>query len=159
MGLMNVLKSAGGVISKTGKNIAKGVYRGGESTLRHLNSESPKENPLGYALDRFMTAGKAMGTWEHSKDIFNETTGKLVHKDGHFKLSKFGAGVIFGGAGAAGAVGAQQNYMNNRVGEIDSQRVTATPTLGTGQYTNQLGPEDMGATGDLVFALHNMRHG
>lgn len=61
--------------------------------------------------------------------------------------------VIGAGAVIAGTPAAAKSYAQNRQGQnYDNQAVTSAPRLPAYQ-------QNAGATGDLVFALNNLRHG
>ena len=129
--------------------IAKDAYAG--------RNETGFRNPVGQFVHTGKAMVKGMGDWEKAKDVYDPLTGKVKHTDAHFKLGTFGKVALFGPALAAGAMGGAQKYEDNRVGPIDSNIVTATPNYAPPQppsYAN-----NCGATGDLVFALHNNRHG
>lgn len=69
------------------------------------------------------------------------------------KATKRGALLAGGVMFAAGVPQAGKQYIENRQGtNMDSQPMTSAPRLPA--YA-----QDGGATGDLVFALNNLRHG
>lgn len=69
------------------------------------------------------------------------------------KTTAFGTAVAVGAGFASGVPGALTTYNKNRQGtNYDSQATSVAPR--TPAYSN-----NAGATGDLVFALNNLRHG
>lgn len=83
--------------------------------------------------------------------------GQLIRKDSDsligYKATKRGALVAGGIMMASGVPGAGEQFIKNRQGtNFDQQAVTSAPRVPA--YAN-----NGGATGDLVFALNNLRHG
>lgn len=96
-----------------------------------------------------------------SKDkIFNNRVKnplQLIRKDENslvgYKATKRGALLASGVMFAAGTPDAVKSYVDNRKGyNTDQQATTSAPRVPA--YA-----QDAGATGDLVFALNNLRHG
>ena len=78
-----------------------------------------------------------------------------------YDWSLFGAGLtgkgkalVYGSALAAGTVGAYRDYETTQMGTPSGEVVTPTPRI---NYTHF--GEEMGATGDLVFAMNRNRRG
>lgn len=78
-----------------------------------------------------------------------------------YEYSLFGAGltgkgkaIVFGSALAAGSVGAYNDYETTQMGTPSGEIASPTPRV---NYT-RFG-EEMGATGDLVFAMNRNRRG
>ena len=181
-GTKTAAKAVGSTTYEVGKTVASDVgtaaYYGGKAAFKGAatvaggaakgtaylvkdayaaRNEEGARNVVGQFINHGKALAKSMGDWEKSKDVYNPITGEVKHTDAHFQLSKFGKAAFFGPALAAVAVGAAQKYEDNRVGPIDSNVVTATPNYAppkTPSYAN-----NCGATGDLVFALHNNRFG
>ena len=83
--------------------------------------------------------------------------GQLIRKDSdsliRYKATKRGALVAGGLMLASGVPGAGEQFIKNRQGtNFDQQATTSAPRVPA--YAN-----NGGATGDLVFALNNLRHG
>lgn len=83
--------------------------------------------------------------------------GQLIKKDSDsligYKATKRGALVAGGIMMASGVPGAGEQFIKNRQGtNFDQQATTSAPRVPA--YAN-----NGGATGDLVFALNNLRHG
>ena len=83
--------------------------------------------------------------------------GQLIRKDSDslvgFKATKKGALLAGGIMMASGVPQAGEQFVRNRQGtNYDQHTVTSAPR--TPAYAN-----NGGATGDLVFALNNLRHG
>lgn len=138
---------------------SKGILSGGAWLARDavagMNSKNPGINILGNAITKGIKASDKLmkGTYE-SYEI-NPITRELVHRSGGLKFTKLGAGVILGSGALIGARDAASTHMDNRVGPIDPHKVTATPEIAAEEYSINNG----GATGDLVFALHQNRRG
>lgn len=71
---------------------------------------------------------------------------------GEYKLSALGAAAVVGTEVIGGGIQAFNSFNQNRMGTHDGQIMRATPT--TPSYAN-----NGGATGDLVFSLHQNRKG
>jgi len=159
-GIGTVAYYGGKAALKGTATVAGGVAKGTAAIVKDAYAARNEEGARN-AVGQFVHMGKAMvkgmGDWEKAKDVYNPLTGQLKHTDAHFKLGTFGKVALFGPALAAGVVGGAQKYEDNRVGPVDSNVVTATPNYApakTPSYAN-----NCGATGDLVFALHNNRFG
>lgn len=75
------------------------------------------------------------------------------------KLSKFG-GVLLGGAALLGGIKEGFNYYEkSRMGANDGMLRTATPTVPIQRSQTPSYANNGGASGDLVFALNNLRNG
>lgn len=158
LGMMKAGKYAFNGLEKGVIKAGKGVGEAGKQIVTGVKSEDPFRNPLGYAADRFYAVSKKAGYWDYGKSEYDAVTNTVKHRSPGIRFTKTGLGVMAGIAAVSGTVGAHDNYMDNRVGPIDPVVRTATPDLGDRQYRRQLTAEDTGATGDLVFALHNLRH-
>ena len=83
------------------------------------------------------------------------------------QFTKPGVGLVAAGALAVGTVQAGDDYIKSRQGRNDGQLYKPTPMMNTPYqlsqqmaYGNSIGnsfADNAGATGDLVFALNNMR--
>lgn len=84
------------------------------------------------------------------------------------KFNKRGVALIAAGGLALSTGRATKQYLDQRTGSNDGQLYKPTPQMSTpyqlseqmayGSYSNSF-VDNAGATGDLVFALNNMRHG
>lgn len=147
------------VVGKTAE-VTSGVVTGVGRNAWRARNNTKGANIIGTALNDTKAAVRGMGHWEGAKDVYNPITGKVKHTDSHFALGKFGKAAIFGPAAAAGVLGAGDAYMDNRVGAIDGNVVTATPIVGGNSASGSPSyANNGGATGDLVFAMHNNRFG
>lgn len=139
------------------KKIAQGTTAVTKDYYKARNIAGPT-NTMGRQATTISAMAKGMGDWQDAKDVYDATTGKLKHHSGQYKLGTFGKAAIFGPAAIAGAYGASNQYMNDRVGPIESTPVTAIPVIQKQNYsTTPSYANNGGATGDLVFALHNNR--
>ena len=88
--------------------------------------------------------------WDPDKGDF------VIDKEGGLKLTKLGAGVIFG-AGALGSIMDGSHTVDGKnMGQSSGQVYTPTPEITPQQYNTGF-VDNGGATGDLVFALHKNR--
>ena len=91
-----------------------------------------------------------------------EMLGKFVdHNPAKYKNSIFGAeltgtgkALVFGTGLLAGTVGAYRDYETAQMGTPTGEIVSPTPKMSYTRFGEQ-----MGATGDLVFAMNRNRHG
>lgn len=154
--------TVGGILKGTSK-VVVGTAKGGASIGKGIwaaRNNTKGFNPIGDALHTGEVFTKGMGDWERAKDVFDPITGKVKHTDAHFKLGGIGKAAIFGPAAIAGTLGAADTYMDDRVGAIDGNTVTATPVIGASSSSSAPSyANNGGATGDLVFAMHNNRFG
>jgi hypothetical protein len=139
---------------KVGVKAAKGAAYIAKDAYNARNARDAR-NMIGVEIHTVGAMAKGMGDWQRSKDVYNKATGELTHHDGRFKLGKFGVAAFGVPAVVSAAVDGSQQYMQERVGANDGQVVTATPVVAAKKYST----DNCGATGDLVFALHNNRHG
>ena len=150
IGLKAAIGTAGVGLDAT-KTVAKGAVK---STTYNNGSK----NFLGMFAKDVNDIGKKLFKYELPTKKFNPLTGELEEKLGGIAPTKLGLGVI-GGIMAVGAANDYQSaYRESRIGQIDPKTRTATPDYTPREYTT--GPvNNGGATGDLVFALHNNRRG
>ena len=143
-------KVAAGAAFTAGKFGAKAGVTGGVLAAKGL------EKPVGTAAHG---AGKLLGNmvkYNPERRVFNETTGKLMTKGGNFRLTKLGMGVVLGIGLLGGASKGVDTYEADRIGTPSNGITTNTPDYNPVDYQTSI-PDDMGATGDLVFALHANR--
>ena len=142
------IKTAKGAV-KAGRYMAEDALAGANSKNRGINVLSNTAE-LGYRL-----AGK-FGTY--TRDVHTlDSAGNVKIKSGGLKATKLEAGVLLGAGALGGMHDVVGTYMDDRVGPIDPNKVTATPKIEKEEYHR--GVDNAGATGDLVFALHNNRRG
>lgn len=146
--MLGVTDSAVGTGIKAGKYMARDALAGMNSGNRFLN-------PAGNALNLADKFGSRLMKYDYERLERNPLTNELVVHSGGLKFTRLGAGIILGAGALAGSREALNNHMNNRIGTIDPKKVTATPEMEKEEYSINNG----GATGDLVFALHNNRKG
>ena len=164
---LQVGKTTAQAVGAATYHTGKGAYKVAKGTANFTaavakdawaaRNETGPNNVIGRQIHNVGVMGRAMGNWERAKDVYNPVTGKLSHKSAHFNFSKKGKAALFGPALIAGGIGAAQTYEDNRVGQIDSNVVTATPDFTPPKQASYA--DNCGATGDLVFALHNNRFG
>lgn len=154
--------------SRTAKAAGKGAVKTadfvGEGVIQSLNSPRGIYNPVGTIASLSKSAGDAiikgplkMGRYEREKHHINRFTGEIEVDPGGLKLTPLGMGVLLGSGALAGAMNAEHQYRSNRIGPVDPQTRTATQSMAPQEYRR--GIDDAGATGDLVFALHQNRRG
>jgi len=90
------------------------------------------------------------------EQVFNKKTRQFETRGGNLKFTKLGMAVLGGAALIANAFQGYDNYMTRRMGQVDANKVTATPDYQPQEYKIQ-SFDFAGATGDLVFALHANR--
>jgi len=153
-----------GSAKAAGKGAVKTADFVGEGVLQSLNSPRGIYNPVGTiaglsksAADAIIKGPLKMGRYEREKHHINRFTGKTEIDPGGLKLTPLGMGVLLGSGALAGAMSAEHQYRSNRIGPVDPQTRTATPSMAPQEYRR--GIDDAGATGDLVFALHQNRRG
>jgi hypothetical protein len=81
----------------------------------------------------------------------------LDYKDGKFSMTTLGKGIVGAGGLAYALKDTAESLEKSRMGTMDGQVTTATPTPVLNKKPSF---QDNGsATGDLVFALNNLRNG
>lgn len=99
--------------------------------------------------DNFTVAGKEVFSNHNPFKLLKKSEKSLVG----WRTTGRGVAVAGGIALISGTPGAAKQFVNSRQGtNIDNQPVTPAPSIPA--YAN-----NGGATGDLVFALNNLRHG
>lgn len=154
----STVKAADKMLGATDKIVGTGIKAGKymvEDALAGMNSSNRFLNPTGNALNLADKFGSRLMKYNYERLEKNPITKELVFHSGGLKFTKLGAGIILGAGALAGSREALNNHMNNRIGTIDPRKVTATPEIEKEDYAINNG----GATGDLVFALHNNRRG
>ena len=146
--------AAGAVGLYAGGKIAQGAINIAGSAFESLFSKGL--NPIGGAIGTAGGIASHFVKYNPRHQVYSIARRKYVTRGGNFRLTKLGTGFL---AVAELIGGGKQAYADNKVnkmGMVDTQKVTATPDFSPQQYTVQ--PPDMaGATGDLVFALHANR--
>ena len=153
--------NAGDKVGRAGFGAARKAAHGAEYVAKDAwagaHSTNGFYNPFGFAAEKAYQGATKTGYWKRETHTYDRATGKVKVDSGGLKFTKLGLGVLFGAGALSGSVDAVQTAADDRVGAVDPQTVTATPTIKKQDYTTNL--DDGGATGDLVFALHNNRHG
>jgi len=84
-----------------------------------------------------------------------------VNDKGELKMTKFGIGTFIGAGMLNNSRDIYDKEKARRMGEIDNNTTSLTPRMSVPQYEfnprKRMGALDGGASGDLVFALHNNR--
>lgn len=162
----------GEALSDAGSEISKAILSDNESYRRVKGTDKVLFSKKPLILDELNSelkglGDKAAGIFDYvtrdnftigGKEIFKEHNPfKLLKKDEGsligWRATKRGAALAIGGALVAGVPGATKEFIQSRQGtNIDTQPVTPAPSIPA--YAN-----NGGATGDLVFALNNLRHG
>lgn len=146
----------GEMVFNAGVKGAKGAAWLAEDALAGMNSTNRFLNPIGNAVNLAGRFGSKMLKYEHETLDRNPITRELVVNSGGLKFTKLGAGIILGAGALAGTRDAVGTHLDNRVGPIDPHKVTAAPEIVKEDYSVI---DNGGATGDLVFALHENRRG
>lgn len=153
-------KAAIGTVSAIGSAGLKGAQWIGESAIDSLKSNNPVLNPVRTIGEAGIGLAQKMVKFRPAETIYNTTTKELEQRSPSLKLTKFGAGVILGGAAISSAIHAVDKFKERAMGKIDSKVTTSTPDYSPQEYSTSNDLIDpAGATGDLVFALFKNRHG
>lgn len=140
----------------------KAGYAAGEAAVKAAPTVAEKSVGLAEGIGNAVltgleTGGKmALGAGKYFGDAMIDIN------PAKYDYSLFGAGLtgkgkafMYGSALVAGSVGAYHDYETTQMGTPSGEVVTPTPRI---NYTHF--GEEMGATGDLVFAMNrNRRHG
>lgn len=154
LGAFGVRTTGKGVIAGTkltgtiATNFAIGA---GEALADSVTHENYK-NPVGKLLAGAKKAARALVDYQEGGYVNNLSKGKLEYRAPRLRLT--GKGKVAVAAAALIGIGRDAMNENQKVhmGAADTAVTTATPDYKLRNYT-------AGATGDLVFALHNNRHG
>ena len=107
------------------------------------------------ALTGAETAGKMMlGAGKYMGDMIDINPAKYEYSLFGAGLTGKGKAIVYGSALVAGTLGAYNDYETTQMGTPSGEVVGPTPRM---NYT-RFG-EEMGATGDLVFAMNRNRRG
>ena len=151
---LNATDAIFGGIGMAGAHVGEKAWQGAKYGAKKTFT---KKNA--YRAGEF-TGGFAEQTAEYASDLGRGVTSWADHMysfdpEKGLKLTKIGAATLLGAGIIQGVSSGTQAYMGDRVGTVDPQKYTATPKIEKEDYTL----DNYGATGDLVFALHNNRHG
>lgn len=156
--------TVGGVTKGVGKvgldvtdKIATGAGKTAQFVVGDLNNKNGLYNPIGMAASLATRVAGSMVKRAPAVRHFDAKKGDFViDKEGGLKLTKLGAGVIFG-AGALGSIMDGAHTMAGKnMGQSSAKVYTNTPEITPQQYNTGF-VDNGGATGDLVFALHKNR--
>ena len=113
---------------------------------------------------------KTLGSPEHREGLIRSwgaiasNVGEAFMKrdaEGKLHMTKFGVAAVAGAGMFNNSRDLYDKEKARRMGDIDNQKKTLTPTMRVPQYEfnprKRMGALDGGASGDLVFALHNNR--
>ena len=136
-----------------GEGIGKAGYSFVKSTIK-----GDARNPLVMGAKLAGKLEKKTGSFvkiEHTTHKYNEAKGKMITHRGGIKLTSTAVGV---GGGILGINNLIDNFsdLSERVGTVDPDRKTATPSFTPPSYDMTA---QSGASGDLVFALNANRTG
>lgn len=132
-------------IGRTAKNIGSGVAGEGGTILKSgLN-----------LIEKIADSGKIIKRADVDRSLFG------------WEFTKGAKAAIVGGAFLTGSIGAGKDYLTDRTGRNDGRTYSPTPNqtnpydiasgMAYGPSIGQSFANNAGATGDLVFALDNMR--
>lgn len=140
------------LIGKTAINLG---YFGGKTVYKSLQYDDFR-NPIGKTLKAGYKFTTGLAKYNPKETVYNVTKHKLETRGGNFSLTKKGKVAVAG----IGLIGAGMNLASasdkNSMGMTDSRITTATPIYQQ-PTQNKRNIDFGGATGDLVFALHNNR--
>lgn len=144
--------SASSLIGKTTINLG---YHSGKSIYKSLHYNDFR-NPIGKTLQAGYKFTTGLAKYTPEETVYNATKHKLETRGGDFSLTKKGRVAVAG----IGLIGAGINLAGtsdkNNMGITDTKITTATPIYQQATQ-NKRNIDFGGATGDLVFALHNNR--
>lgn len=131
-----------------------GVYDA-SLTAKSLTYKNPLLNPIGAFGSIIKKAADNIVEYKPSETVYNKTKDKLETRDAALNFTKKGK-IMFAGITALSAINNAANASDPNNRNIDFQITKATPKYAP--QNNQRRQIDFGgATGDLVFALHNNR--
>lgn len=126
----------------------------GKSTYLSLH-QNDWRNPIGKAAKGVYKLSSSLIDYTPGHTVYDEARKKLSYKAPQFKLSNKGKVALALTGLAMIAQDTSTNSARESLGTMDPKVRTATPDYQPREYSVDFG----GATGDLVFALHNNRHG
>lgn len=148
-----------------GKKVGRAGAHAGAGIAQEIGTEARAlGNLIGGAIDGVETKGfnKFMHNMTGNEKHLGKKRGALLKKDDHsllgYKTNAVGTGLIMGGAAISGIGPAAKDWNDKRSGQNDGMMHTSTPFNSNASYQSAY-KDNAGATGDLVFALNNMRHG
>ena len=166
---LNVGKTAGNIAFKTGTFGINSGLKGANFIKDNYDEIIDGAKKLGSAL------GAEGKEWAHAginaASLFDRTfltEAPLSRSIFGRKFNKKGLALVAVGATAMQGGKDMKRYLDERTGANDGQLYRPTPTMSTPyQLSEQMAysshgrsfADNAGATGDLVFALNNMRHG
>lgn len=146
-------RGAIGLTSGLGKLSVNLGYYGGKNVLNSLKYDDWR-NPIGKAAKGIYNFSSSLVKYVPEETVYNATKNQLEHRSGKLKLTGRGKVALAGTA----LFGMVANFNNSNsfknMGSTDTNITTATPVF---QNTKSNKVDFGGATGDLVFALHNNR--
>ncbi len=165
MGVLSAIGSAyktvvGGTFGNAAIWAGKQGWKAGKGLYNHAGQVG--EAGATMATDAAMAAASGVGAVASMAAGVGGIMGKLIdHNPAKYTNSIFGAELTSGGKAlvygtglVAGTVGAFRDYETSQMGTPTGEVVTPTPRI---NYTHF--GEEMGATGDLVFAMNRNRRG
>lgn len=166
---LNVGKAAGNAAIKVGANTLKGGFEAGSYLIDHGDEIKAGAKAFGVGVTKEANEWAQAGIGGLGKIIDTFTTDanwdrSIIGK----KFNKKGLAAV--GLIATGMQGSRdvKQYIDSRQGQNDGQIYRPTPQISTPyQLSQQMAysshgrsfADNAGATGDLVFALNNMRNG
>lgn len=112
-------------------------------------------NPIGKAFKGIYNLGASLVDYTPGHQVYDEARKQLTYKAPRMRLT--GKGKVALALTGLAMIGSDvsTNRARESLGTMDTKVHTATPDYQPREYSVDFG----GATGDLVFALHNNRHG
>lgn len=126
----------------------------GKSTVLSLH-ENDWRNPIGKTAKGLYNLGASLIDYTPGHQVYDEARKQLTYKAPRMRLT--GKGKVALALTGLAMIGSDvsTNRVRESLGTMDTKVHTATPDYQPREYSVDFG----GATGDLVFALHNNRHG
>lgn len=106
----------------------------------------------------FTVANRAR-TADNYLDLISSVGDRMItrNREGNLRLTKAGLGILGGLTMYSKLQDSYYDVKAENLGTVANKPVTATPNYQPVKYGREITPFSGGATGDLVFALHNLR--
>lgn len=154
-----IMGAVGSATMMAGKTIFNAGYNNAPQAMAHVGSASAAgASKLADAAMEGTAAGirMAVGAGSIMSKFIDYDVAKYGEKSlFNSRLTKGGMGLVYGTGLLAGTVGAYHDYENRQMGTPSGEVVTSTPQINYTHFANF--GEEMGATGDLVFAMNRNR--
>lgn len=173
---MGVLKTVGSAVGSFLKEGAKDVFEVGKAGMKSLGSaeiylgkktiqgaqifgkdiiDGNARNPIVHAVKQGARIGNSMVKVKPYSTKLDPKTGEMI-LDGGVNVTPLGIGIMGSAMAVSGLMDTSAKMDQERMGVVDPDRKSATPSFETPEYSMT---GRTGASGDLVFALNSTRQG